>query len=153
VTLPDGRSLKLTIPAGVVDRQTLRMKGQGQPGFGGGPAGDAYVEMHIRPHAFFRRKDNDVELDLPVTLGEAVRGGKVSVPTVTGPVALTIPPHSNTGTTLRLKGKGIPDSSGKRGDQYVKLKVVLPERIDAELERLVGDWAAKHPYDPRRGMV
>jgi DnaJ-class molecular chaperone len=149
----DGRTLDVTIPAGVRDRQTLRLKGQGMPGFEGGPAGDAYVEVHIQPHAIFERKDNNVHMELPVSLAEAVLGGKVEVPTVDGPVAMTIPKGANTGTTLRLRGRGIVDpKSGERGDQYVKLKVVLPKERDAALEDLVRAWAAEHPYDPRAEM-
>jgi DnaJ-class molecular chaperone len=145
--------IELTIPAGVRDRQTLRLKGQGMPGFEGGPSGDAYVEVHIQPHAFFERKDNDVHLELPVSLAEAVIGGRIQVPTIDGPVSMSVPKGSNTGTTLRLRGKGIVDQkSGQRGDQYVRLKVVLPKTPDAELEKLVEQWARSHPYDPRAEM-
>jgi DnaJ-class molecular chaperone len=145
--------IDLTVPAGVRDRQTLRLKGQGMPGFEGGPPGDAYVEVHIQPHAFFERKDNDVHLELPVSLAEAVLGGRVQVPTIDGPVSMTVPKGSNTGATLRLRGKGIVDQkSGQRGDQYVHLKVVLPETPDAELEKLVEQWAKSHSYDPRAEM-
>jgi DnaJ-class molecular chaperone len=154
VTVADGRTLDLTIPAGMHDRQTLRLKGQGMPGFEGGPPGDAYVEVHIQPHAFFERKDGNVHLELPVTLAEAVLGGKIEVPTIDGPVTMTVPKGSNTGTTLRLKGRGIVDrKSGQRGDQYVKLKVTLPKSIDAELEDFVRRWSAEHPYKPRAEMV
>ncbi len=146
----DGRTLDLTIPAGVRDRQTLRLKGQGMPGFEGGPPGDAYVEVHVQPHPFFERKDHDIHMELPVTLAEAVLGGKVAVPTIDGPVTLTIPRGSNTGTTLRLRGRGIKDAkSGQRGDQYVHLKVVLPKEPDPELEAFLESWSAQHPYDPR----
>jgi DnaJ-class molecular chaperone len=149
----DQHTIDLTIPAGVSDRQTLRLKGQGMPGFDGGPAGDAYVEVHIQPHAYFERKDNDVHVELPVSLAEAVLGGRVQVPTIDGPVSMTVPKGSNTGATLRLRGKGILDSrSGQRGDQYVRLKVVLPKTPDAELEKLVEQWAKGHPYDPRADM-
>jgi len=149
----DGRTLDITIPAGVQDRQTLRLKGQGMPGFEGGPAGDAYVEVHIRPHPFFRRKDGDIHMDLPVTLGEAVLGGRVEVPTIDGPVTMTIPEGSNTGSVLRLRGRGVRDpKSGRRGDQYVRLELVLPKERDAELERFLEQWSAAHPYDPRAGM-
>ena len=145
--------IDLTIPAGVRDRQTLRLKGQGMPGFEDGPPGDAYVEVHIQPHAFFERKDNDVHLELPVSLAEAVLGGRVQVPTIDGPVSMTVPKGSNTGATLRLRGKGIVDQkSGQRGDQYVRLKVVLPKTPDPELEKLVEQWAKSHPYDPRAEM-
>lgn len=144
VTMADGKVLDINIPAGTEDRQTLRLKGQGQPGFGGAEPGDAYIEVHIQPHAFFTRKDNDVHLDLPVGLGEAVLGGKITVPTIDGDVSMTIPKNSNTGTTLRLKGRGIVDRRSKqRGDQYVKLKVVLPEGGDPDLTRFVESWSRK----------
>jgi DnaJ-class molecular chaperone len=150
VTMPDGRTLDVTIPAGFEDRHTLRLKGQGAPGMAGGEPGDAYVEVHIEPHAYFTRKDNDIHVELPVTLAEAVLGGKVKGPTINGPVTMTIPKGSNTGTTLRLKGKGALDRRSKRrGDQYVKLKVVLPDRADPELQEFLARWAPDHPYDPR----
>jgi DnaJ-class molecular chaperone len=151
ITLPDGRTIDVAIPEGTHDRRTLRLKGQGQPGMGGGEAGDAYIEIHVEPHAFFTRKDNDVHVELPVTLDEAVLGAKVEVPTVSGPVTLTIPKGSNTGTTLRLKGRGILDARTKaRGDQYVRLKVVLPDAPDEGLTRFVDEWAKTHKYDVRR---
>jgi DnaJ-class molecular chaperone len=129
----------------------LRLKGQGIPGAGGGPAGDAFVEVHINPHPFFTRKDDDVHLELPVTLQEAVLGATVDVPTVHGKVAMKIPPGSNTGTTLRLKGKGIANrKSGDKGDQYVRLKVALPDKPDTELRNFVERWSAGHGYSPRR---
>ena len=141
VTMADGKVLDINLPAGTEDRQTLRLKGQGQQGFGGAEPGDAYIEIHVQPHAFFTRKDNDVHLELPVSLGEAVLGGRITVPTIEGDVAMTIPKGSNSGTTLRLKGRGIVDRKSKqRGDQYVKLKVVLPEGADADLARFVEGW-------------
>jgi DnaJ-class molecular chaperone len=153
VTVGDGRTLDLTIPPGVHDRQTLRLKGQGMPGFEGGPPGDAYVEVHIQPHALFERKDHNIHLELPVSLPEAVLGGKVEVPTIDGPVTMTIPKGSNSGTTLRLRGKGIVDpKTGQRGDQYVKLKVALPRTTDPELEEFVRRWSGSHGYDPRAGF-
>jgi DnaJ-class molecular chaperone len=153
VTVGDGRTIDLTIPAGVTDRQTLRLKGQGMPGFEGGSPGDAYVEMHIQPHAYFTRKDNNVHLDLPVGLAEAVLGGKVAVPTIDGPVSMSVPKGANTGTTLRLRGKGIVDQkSGQRGDQYVRLQVVLPKAPDPELEAFVRGWAKDRADDPRADM-
>jgi DnaJ-class molecular chaperone len=151
ITLPDGRAIDVTIPEGTHDRQTLRLKGQGQPGIGGGEPGDAYIEIHVEPHAFFTRKDNDVHIEVPVTLDEAVLGAKIEAPTVSGTVSLTVPPGSNTGTTLRLKGRGILDSRTKaRGDQYVKLKVVLPDAPDEELRSFIEQWAKTHKYDVRR---
>lgn len=141
VTLPDGRALDVTVPPGSEDRQTLRLKGQGEAGFGGGPAGDAYIELHVQPHAHFTRKDSDIHVEIPVTLAEAVRGAKITAPTIDGPVTLNVPRGANTGTVLRLKGRGIPDRrGGPRGDQYVKLRVVLPDRPDPALERFVESW-------------
>lgn len=151
LTLPDGRTLDVTIPPGSEDGQQLRLKGQGTGGLGGGPAGDAYVEIHVAPHPFFTRKGHDIHVELPVTLSEAVAGGKVQVPTVDGAVAVTVPKGSNTGTVLRLKGKGVLNrQSGARGDQYVKLKIVLPDKPDPELERFVESW--NRSYDVRGKM-
>jgi DnaJ-class molecular chaperone len=147
--LAEGKSLEVTIPPGVEDGQVLRLKGQGGAGMNGGPAGDALIELKVAPHPFFRREGDDIHLDLPVGLGEAVLGARINVPTVTGAVTMTIPPHSNTGARLRLRGKGVAG----RGDQYVTLKLVLPEGADAELDAFLRDWAVKHPYDPRKGMA
>jgi DnaJ-class molecular chaperone len=154
VTLPDGKSLRVIIPEGAEDRQMLRLKGQGMPGFGGGPAGDAYVELHVEPHAFFRRKDNDVHIVVPVTLQEAVLGGNIKVPTITGEVNVKIPKGSNTGSKMRLKERGIRDRrSTKKGHQYVELKVVLPEGGEPELEKFLKDWQPRTKQNPRKEML
>ena len=153
LSLSPERSLEVTIPAGVRDGQVLRLQGQGEPGGKDMPSGDAYIEIHVAPHRFFRREGDDIHLELPVTLGEAALGGKVTVPTPSGAVAMTIPANANTGQVLRLRGKGAPKPGGGHGDQYVTLKVMLPEGGDVELAKLVREWAAKHPYDPRRGMT
>lgn len=154
ITLPDGKSLKVTIPEGAEDRQMLRLKGQGLPGFGGGPAGDAYVELHIEPHAFFRRKDDDIHLVVPVTLQEAVLGGNITVPTVSGQVNVRVPEGSNTGTKMRLKEKGIRNRrSGRKGHQYVELKVVLPEGNEPDLVTFLKDWKPRTKQDPRKEML
>ena len=150
VTLADGTTLDVTIPAGTEDGQTLRLKGQGQPGLGGAPAGDAFIEIHIRPHPFFTRTGNDIHVELPVSLAEAVLGGSVNLPTIDGKVALKIPAGSNSGTVLRLKGKGVMNQATRqRGDQLVKLKVVLPDQIDPELKEFVERWSKTHSHDPR----
>jgi DnaJ-class molecular chaperone len=150
VTLADGKTLDVTIPPGTEDGQTLRLKAQGLPGVGGGPAGDAYVEIHVEPHPFFNRKDSNIHLDLPVTLPEAVLGASVTVPTIDGNVSIKVPAGSNTGTTLRLKGRGLVDrKTRERGDQYVTLKVVLPDKPDAELKEFLERWSAGQSYDPR----
>jgi DnaJ-class molecular chaperone len=150
--LTDGKTLDVTIPPGTEDGQTLRLKGQGLPGVGGGTPGDAYIEIKIASHPVFTRQGNDVHIELPITLPEAVLGATVTAPTVDGPVSLKVPADSNTGSVLRLKGKGIVDrASGARGDQYVRLKVVLPDRADAELKSFIESWSARHPYAVRRG--
>jgi DnaJ-class molecular chaperone len=150
LVLPDGKRLKVTIPPGTTDSQTLRLKAQGGASPGGGPAGDLLLEIAIRPHPQFTRKDNDIWADLPVTLAEAVLGGKVEVPTIDGSVSLTVPKGANTGTRLRVRGKGAPSpGGGPRGDHYVTLKVVLPDPPDDELTRLVQDWSTRHSYRVR----
>jgi DnaJ-class molecular chaperone len=153
VGLPDGRTLDIDVPEGTADGTTLRLKGQGMPGRDGKPAGDAYVEIRVQPHPFFEPRDNDIHIELPVTLTEAVLGRRVKVPTVGGPVMLSIPAGSNTGKSLRLKGRGLLDRKTKqRGDQYVKLKVVLPDNADDKLKEFLGSWEAGKAYDPRAAM-
>lgn len=150
VTMPDGKTLDIDLPAGLEDGGTIRLKGQGLPGSNGGPPGDALVTVKVTPHPWFRRDGDDVQLDLPVTLAEAVLGGKVRVPTIDGPVMLTVPKGANNGTRLRLKGKGLPGANGARGDQYVTLRIALPDAPDPALEAFVRDWRTDH--NPRRDM-
>jgi DnaJ-class molecular chaperone len=139
VTMPDGKNLDIVIPPGLEDGQTLRLRGQGERGPGG--AGDVYVEVKVKPHPIFERKGDDIHIDAPVTLKEAVLGGKITVPTVQGDVSVTVPKNSSSGTVLRLRGRGVPKGkNGTAGDQYVKLKIVLPEGGDAELEEFVRNW-------------
>jgi DnaJ-class molecular chaperone len=140
MTLPGGSTLEVAIPPGVQAGQTLRLRGKGQAGQGGGPPGDALVEIEVRSHPIFTRKGDDILVDLPISLVDAVLGGKISVPTPSGPVHMTVPKWANTGTVLRLKGKGAPDRSGHHGDEYVTLKLTLPDAPDAELERFVSQW-------------
>jgi DnaJ-class molecular chaperone len=144
--------LDVTVPAGLDDGQVLRLRGKGGPGLGGGPSGDALIEVHVAPHAWFRRDGDDIQLELPVSLAEAVLGARVTVPTVTGPVTMTIPKGSDTGARLRLRGKGM-QKKGHEGDQYVTLKVVVGSSGDAELAKFVEEWSRQHPFDPRQGMV
>ncbi|HZT19641.1 MAG TPA: DnaJ C-terminal domain-containing protein, partial [Dongiaceae bacterium] len=104
----------------------------------------------VRPHPFFRREGRDIHVELPVSLGEAVLGGTVNLPTVDGKVSLKIPPGSNSGTVLRLRGKGVASpATRQRGDQLVTLRVVLPDQPDAELKEFIERWSQAHPYDPR----
>jgi len=117
VRLPTGKELSVNVPAGFEDGQSLRLKGQGMPGLNGAPAGDAMVEIHIKPDPMFSRKGTDIHVDLPVTVPEAVMGAKIEAPTIDGPVHVKVPEHANSGTTLRLRGKGIKSKDGTRGDQ------------------------------------
>lgn len=149
ITLPDGSELKVTIPAGTREGQVLRLRGKGGAGIGGGPPGDALIEINVRPHRIFTRKDDDIHIELPISLKEAVLGGKIRVPTPTGDVTMTVPKWSNTGTVLRLAGKGAARVSGGRGDEYVTLKVTLPEKPDPELERLLTQWQPASSASPR----
>ena len=152
LTLPDGSVLDVTIPPGTRDGQVLRLRGKGRPGIGGGPPGDALIEIEVRPHPVFTRKGDDIHVELPISLREAVLGGKVSVPTPSGAVTMTVPKWSNTGTVLRLKGQGVPKRGGGRGDEYVALKVMLPERPDPELEKFVSQWVPADAHGPRQAM-
>ena len=154
IMLPDGKGLKVTIPEGAEDGQTLRLKGQGGPGYDGGPPGDAYITLRVEPHAFFRRRDDDINLELPVTLREAVLGAKIEAPTIAGPVTLTVPKGSNTGTVLRLRGRGARNRrTGARGHQFVTLKVVLPTTDEPELAAFLEGWRPAAPQDLRREML
>jgi DnaJ-class molecular chaperone len=151
ITLPDGGTLDVTIPPGVTDGQVLRLKGKGNPGMGEGGAGDALIEITVRPHAVFKREGDDILVEVPITLDEAVLGGKVEVATVTGRVFATVPPGSNTGQTLRLKGRGVKRGAAS-GDQLVRLSVVMPERLDDDLKAFAEKWRESHRYDPRRKL-
>ncbi|EKE78791.1 DnaJ C-terminal domain-containing protein [Oceanibaculum indicum] len=153
VTFPDGKTLEITIPSGTESGQTLRLKGQGRPGSHGSPPGDAFVEVTVKPHHYFERRDINIYLDLPVTLQEAALGASVPVPTIDGKVQLRIPANSNGDTTLRLKGKGVPDrKSGIRGDQYVRLRIMLPDPADRELTDFLERWKPKNSFNPRKAM-
>lgn len=153
VMLPNGEQIDVKIPVGLKDGQQIRLRGRGGAGRNNGPAGDVLITVSVAPHPYLVRDGNDLRMDLPVTLKEAVLGGKVPVPTLTGTVQLTIPPNANTGTVLRLKGKGIeaPPSQGGTGDLYVKLVVVLPEKADPELRKLLESWNVS--YDPRAKLT
>ena len=152
INLPDGSTLDVAIPQGTRDRQILRLRGKGGPGLGGAPAGDALIEVEVKPHPFFRRNADNIEIELPITLREAVLGGELNVPTPTGPVRMRIPKGANTGTRLRLKGKGVPRRKGGAGDEYVTLKVVLPPKPDPALEEFVHGWSGGEGQNPREHL-
>jgi len=149
VMLPSGKTVSVAIPAGTTDGEKIRLKGQGYPSETGGPAGDAMVEVKIRPHKLFEVDGYDLYLDLPVTLYEAVLGTKVRTPTLTGAVNLTIPENTSSGKTMRLKGKGLPTKTGGHGDLLIRIEIVLPPHSDDELETLMKAWKDITPYRAR----
>lgn len=152
IKLADGRTLDVNIPPGTETGSVLRLKQQGSPGLGGGPSGDAFIEITVAPHPLFRREGADIHIEAPITLQEAVLGGSIEVPTIDGRVAVKLPRGANTGTKLRLKGRGVAQGrKAERGDQYVTLKVVLPDAPDAELQRFVETWGRNRAYKVRRG--
>jgi DnaJ-class molecular chaperone len=149
ISFSDGRTIDVTIPKGAAEGQVLRLKGQGSPGRAG--AGDALIELVIRPHPIFHREGDNLVMDLPVSIPDAVLGAKVEAPTPEGPVTLTVPKGSNAGSTLRLKGRGLPHArGGGRGDLLAKVQLVLPDRPDPELEKFAETWRKERPYTPRR---
>jgi len=150
VTMPDGKTLDITIPAGISDGRVLRLKGQGLPG-SEGKTGDAYVQISVRPHPGFTREGNDILSTLPVSLGEALNGASVRVDTVDGPVDVRVPKGAKEGTKLRLRGKGAAyGKAGARGDQFVEIHIVPPEGADEALAQFMAEWEKTHPQNPRR---
>ena len=148
VRLPNGRELNVKVPAGVSAGQQIRLKGQGETAHGH-PPGDLLITINIAPHAFFKVDGLDLRVDLPISLYEAVLGGKVRVPTLSSAVELTLPKNTSSGRTFRLKGKGLPKTGGVPGDLFVTTRIMLPDGNDAELEALMEKWRKSHPYDPR----
>lgn len=150
VRLPTGKELNVKIPAGVAEGQQIRLRGQGESAQGH-PPGDLLITINIAPHPFFKVEGADLRIDLPVTLYEAVLGGKVRVPTLGNAVELSVPKNTSSGRTFRLKGKGLSKASGT-GDLFVTIRIVLPDGNDAELEALMEKWRDHHPYNPRSGL-
>lgn len=154
ITLAQGKTLDVNIPPGVREGQQIRLKGQGGAGVSGGPAGDVLIEISIAAHPLFVRDGDDIHLTLPISLPEAVLGGKIAVPTIDGPVTMTVRKGANSGDKLRLGGKGAAKATAKgaspvRGDQIVTLQVRLPDIPGDELTHFVEKWGPKHVYDPR----
>ena len=145
--MPEGRTLDVRIPAGVTDGHVLRLKGQGMPGMGEGKPGDALVEIAVAPHPLFHREGDDIIVELPVSVKEAVLGATLEVPTVKGKVRLTVPPGSGTGTRLRLRGRGI-----REGHQFVQLHIVHPPGEEPQLAAFLKDWTPLHDFNPRDGL-
>ena len=153
IRLHDGKTLEVNIPPATEDGANLRLKGQGMPGVGGGPVGDALVEILVEPHPYFTREGLDIHVEIPITLAEAVLGAKINIPTIHGPVSVKVPAATNTGKVLRLKGRGIAAGKGKsanKGDEYVRLTVTLPDKPDAKLKEFVRDWTKRGDYDVRK---
>jgi DnaJ-class molecular chaperone len=148
ITLPEGAALEVTIPPGTEDGQMLRLRGKGGPGLGDGPPGDALITVSVADHPIFRRDGDDIRITLPISIDEAVLGGKVAAPTIDGPVKVTVPKGASGGRVLRLRGRGT-GRAGRRGDQLVELRVVLPDEIDEDLSAFMRDWRRTHGYDPR----
>ena len=151
IDLEGSRSIEVKIPAGAHDGQVLRLKGQGRPGLQGGSAGDALVELKLKPHPYFKVDGSDIRLDLPISLKEALKGGKVRAPTVDGPVEIRVPEGTTSGALLRLRGKGVPIAGGGRGDQIIRLIIDIPMN-DAALEGFVETWTPPSGYDPRKNL-
>jgi DnaJ-class molecular chaperone len=147
VTLAGHKTIEVNIPPGVVSGHKLRLRGQGVQGRGG--AGDAIIDITVEPHPFFTREKDDIFLDLPISLPEAILGATVTVPTLDGQVQVKVPAGSNAGSSLRLKGKGVKKSSGAAGDMFVKIKIVLPEKPNGDLNEMIAKWAKKNAYNPR----
>jgi DnaJ-class molecular chaperone len=150
VRLPNGKELNVKIPAGVTEGQQIRLRGQGESAQGH-PPGDLLITISIAPHPFFKVEGSDLRIDLPVTLYEAVLGGKVRAPTLGNAVELSVPKNTSSGRTFRLKGKGLPKAGGT-GDLFVTIRIMLPDGNDAELEALMEKWRDQHPYNPRSGL-
>lgn len=149
VTLPNGKTVNVTIPTGSQEGDTIRLRGQGYPGEAGAGPGDALVEVRFKLHKLFEVRGSDLILELPLTLYEAVLGAKVRTPTLTGAVNLNIPANSSSGKIMRLKGKGLPTKAGGHGDLLVKLQIALPPNADEELETLMKAWKEVTPYRAR----
>lgn len=149
ITMPGGSVLDVTIPAGITDGKMLRLAGKGTAGAGTGSPGDALIEIEVLPDARFSQEGSDLTIDVPISISEAVRGSKIRVPTPTGTVEMTIPARSSSGTKLRLRGQGAPMGGGKRGDEYVRLSIVLPKEPDPALEEFVDQWESGKAHNPR----
>jgi DnaJ-class molecular chaperone len=146
-------TVRARIPAGVADGNKVRLRGQGAPGSGGGPAGDIVLTVHVAPHEFFRREGDDLHVELPITLGEAFRGAKVRVPTLEGDVQLRVPPRTQGGAKLRLRGKGAPARGGARGDLYAHVQIRLPEGALPDVEGAIDALEAGYVDDVRGKLV
>lgn len=150
-TLASGKTVEVNIPQGTEDGHKLRLRGQGISG-PRGASGDAIIEIHVESHPHFTRKGDEIHLEVPVSLPEAVLGASIKVPTLHGHVAIKVPKGASSGMTLRLRGKGVPKSQGEAGDMFVKLRIVLPSPVPESLEEFIEGWSRKNNYDPRKNL-
>lgn len=154
ITLPDGQSLAVKIPKGAEDGQTLRLRGKGAAGFGGGQVGDALITLIVLPHPIFQREGEDILITLPISFDEAILGGKVTAPTIDGPVEMKIPANVSSGRVLRLRGRGVERAGAKsKGDQMVELQIVVPPEPDESLRDFLLDWRKSKTFDPRADIM
>ncbi len=153
ITLPEGGNLEVQIPKGMRDGQTLRLRGRGGQGYGGAPPGDAFVTVQVNAHPVFRRDGDDIAITLPITIDEAILGGKVSAPTIDGPVSVTIPKGASSGQILRLRGRGVGRPDGHAGDALIELRIVAPPVADTALSDFLREWRKTHAHDPRKAMI
>ncbi len=150
----NGRSetLQVKIPAGIDDGKKIRLRGQGEPGPAGGPAGDILIKVHVAPHPFFRRKGKRLDVRVPVTLFEAIHGAKIDVPTPQGTIALSVPPGTSSGTKLRVKGHGVIPRQSSPGDLFAEIQIILPKQLDDADRRQLEMIAKKHTDNPRNTL-
>jgi len=142
------------IPAGVDNGSRVKLRGKGEPGVAGGPPGDLYIEIEILPHPVFRREGNDLYVEVPVTVPEAALGAKIEVPTIDGMTKMTLPPGTQGSQRFKLKGKGFPSpKTGKRGDQYVNIKIVIPKELSPADKKLFREIERLYKENPRQRMV
>ena len=145
--------VKVRIPSGVKDGSRVKVKAKGSPGADGGAAGDLYIVTHVRPHQYFKRIDDDIYVDVPVTVSEAVLGATVEVPTIDGFTKIKVTPGTQSGQKLRLKGKGAPSlAGGAKGDGYVVLNIKMPTHVDETGKKLISEFERTNPYEPRAGL-
>lgn len=154
VRRPSGKveTISVKIPAGIQDGKKIRLRGQGEPSLGGGPPGDLLITVQVEPHPFFRRRGNDLEVKVPVTLAEAALGAKVDVPSPRGTISLAVPPGTSSGRRLRVKGFGVRPPKAAPGDLYAEIQIVLPDRLDDESRRLIQQLAGQTAFDPRASL-
>ncbi len=156
LAIPSGANtekINVKIPPGVKSGSKIRLAGKGAPApFGQGKPGDLYIEIKVKPHPYFTREGDDIYLTLPITLAEAVQGASIEVPTIEGKLSVKVPPESQGGQKLRLKGRGIHTREGKVGDQYVQLQIQIPKNLDSESRALIEEFSKRNSMNPRSGL-